>query len=197
MNPDQLARAAAALDVWFDPGPGGYRAPGCETYDHRQLESMHAALEAPTIDAALEAFEVAPGSWLSTPEQDAWNRATMIELREALREPESQAEAPPGEPRPSRQPETGTESPDREGISQLRAYDAGLTGDPGCWVQPIEVYWSPRLDPRSPEYDPEFVDRVEWEAGPYHHEHGADTEFLAGAEREAGPGQDAPDLEPW
>ena len=44
-------------------------------------------------------------------------------------------------------------------MSQLGAYEAGLTDDPGSWVQPVEVYWSPRLDPRSPEYDPEFVAR--------------------------------------
>lgn len=91
MNPDQLARASAALDVWFDPGPGGYRAPGL-TWDQRELESMHAALEAPTIDAALEAFGAAPGSALSTPEQDAWNRAAMTELRQLLsREPGNEA----------------------------------------------------------------------------------------------------------
>lgn len=92
MKPDQLARATAALDVWFDPGPLGYRASGL-TWDERELESMHAALEAPTIDAALEAFGVAPGSHLSTPEQDVWNRAVMIELRQAHREAELQAEA--------------------------------------------------------------------------------------------------------
>lgn len=83
MDPDQLARATAALDVWFDPGPGGYRAPGL-TWDQRELESMHAALEAPTTDAALEAFPGAPGSWLSTPEQDAENRALMGEVRRLL-----------------------------------------------------------------------------------------------------------------
>ena len=83
MNPDQVARATAALDVWFDPGPGGYRAPGL-TWDQRELESMHAALEAPNTDAALEAFGVAPRSGLSTPEQDARNQAVMIELRQLL-----------------------------------------------------------------------------------------------------------------
>jgi hypothetical protein len=55
------------------------------------------------------------------------------------------------------------EDPDRGGMSQPGAYEAGLTDDPGCWVQPVEVYWSPRLDPRIPEYDPEFVAQVEWE----------------------------------
>jgi hypothetical protein len=94
VNPDQLARATAALDLWFDPGPNGYVAPGCGTYDQRELESMHAALEAPTVDAALEAFGVAPGSWLSTPEQDARNRATMTGLRQILsREPGNEARA--------------------------------------------------------------------------------------------------------
>jgi hypothetical protein len=51
-----------------------------------------------------------------------------------------------------------------------------LTDDPGSWVQPVTVYWSPRLDPSSPEYDPEFVARVEWE--------------------EPSPGQDGPEWEP-
>ena len=93
MNPDQLARATAALDAWFDPGPGGYRATGL-TWDQRELESMHAALEAPTTDAALEAFGVAPGTELSTPEQDTRNRALMTELRQLLsREPGNEARA--------------------------------------------------------------------------------------------------------
>ena len=95
MKPNHLARATAALDVWFDPGPGGYRVPGL-TWDQFELESMHAALDAPTIDAALEAFGVAPGSYLSTPEQDARNRAVMIELRQATRQAESQAEPEAG-----------------------------------------------------------------------------------------------------
>ena len=86
LSPDQQARAAAALDAWFDHGPTGSRAPGQArmTWDQRELEGMHAALEAPTIDAALEAFPGSPGSPLSTPEQDAWNRQTMAELRQAL-----------------------------------------------------------------------------------------------------------------
>ena len=67
---------------------------------------------------------------------------------------------------PSWQPPPGADSPDRGDMTQLRAWEEGLTDDPGSWVQPIEVYWSPRLDPRSPDYDPEFVARVEWEAGP-------------------------------
>lgn len=48
-------------------------------------------------------------------------------------------------------------------MSQLGAYEAGLTDDPGFWVQLIEVYWSLRLDPRSVEYDPEFAAQVERE----------------------------------
>ena len=57
-------------------------------WDQSELESMHAALEAPTADAALEAFGVTPGTWLSTPEQDVENRALMGELRQRLgREP--------------------------------------------------------------------------------------------------------------
>jgi hypothetical protein len=61
-------------------------------------------------------------------------------------------------------------------MSQLGAYDAGLTDDPGCWVQPIEVCWSSRLDPRRVDYHPDFVARVEWE--------------------EPGPGRDGPESEP-
>jgi hypothetical protein len=83
VDPDQMARAAAALDAWFCPGTGGYRVTGV-TWDRRELESMHAALEAPTADAALAAFGVAPGSVLSTPEQDDRNRAAMIRLRRLL-----------------------------------------------------------------------------------------------------------------
>jgi hypothetical protein len=86
LSPDRQARAAAALDAWFDHGPTGTHAPwqAPMTWDQRELESMHAALEAPTIDAALAAFPGAPGSPLSTPEQDAWNRKTMTDLRQAL-----------------------------------------------------------------------------------------------------------------
>lgn len=96
MTPDDLARATAALDTWFDPGPGGYRVPGL-TWDPGELQSMHAALEAPTIDAALEAFGVAPGSSQSTPEQDVRNRAAMAELRRFLsRVPGNDADAQAG-----------------------------------------------------------------------------------------------------
>jgi hypothetical protein len=83
MTPDQVARATAALDAWYDPGPGGYRAPGV-TWDRFELEGMHTALEAADTDAALAALGVAPGSGLSTPEQDARNRAVMTELRRLL-----------------------------------------------------------------------------------------------------------------
>lgn len=83
MSPDQIARAAAALDAWFDPGPAvPWLAGG--TWDQRELESMHAALEAPTIDAALEEFPGPAGTWLSTPEQDEQNRVLMTELRQLL-----------------------------------------------------------------------------------------------------------------
>ena len=79
MTPDQISRAAAALDAWFDDGSVWAR-PG-RAWDQRELESMHAALEAPATDAALEAFPGPPGTWLSTPEQDEQNRALMTELR--------------------------------------------------------------------------------------------------------------------
>jgi hypothetical protein len=64
---------------------------------------------------------------------------------------------------PSWQPQPGAESPGNGGMSQLAAYDAGLTDDPGCWVQPIQVYWTPKLDPASPEYDPGLAAEVAWE----------------------------------
>jgi hypothetical protein len=64
---------------------------------------------------------------------------------------------------PPWQPQPGAEDPSQGGMTQIAAYDAGLTDDPGCWVQPIQVYWSPRLDPASPEYDPQFADQVAWE----------------------------------
>jgi hypothetical protein len=80
----QLARAAAALDVWFtNPGGSDYRHPD-RVWDSAELAAMHAALEAPNLDAALVVFGVEPGTWLSTPEQDAANRSTMAELRAAL-----------------------------------------------------------------------------------------------------------------
>lgn len=60
-------------------------------------------------------------------------------------------------------PLPGAEDATQGGMSQLAAYDAGLTDDPGCWVQPIKVYWTPLLDPGSPEYDPEFAAEVAWE----------------------------------
>ena len=102
LSPDQLARATAALDLWYDPGPGGYRAPGL-TWGQAELDSMHAALEAPTTGAALQALGIAPGSPLSTTQQDTRNRAAMTELRKQLPSPQpttpgdkqDQAEQPP------------------------------------------------------------------------------------------------------
>jgi hypothetical protein len=93
---------------------------------------------------------------------------------------------------PSWQPQPGAESPGRGGSSQLGAYEAGLTDDPGSWVQPVKAYWSPRLDPSSPEYDPEFAARVEREEpGP------GETQAQAeppgpGAEPGAGPEPELP-----
>ena len=87
---------------------------------------------------------------------------------------------------PSWQPQPGAGDPGQGGMSQLAAYEAGLTDDPGCWVQPVQVYWSPRLDPSRPEYDPEYVARVEWEEpGP-----GED-------QTPAGPHQPRPEPETW
>ena len=55
---------------------------------------------------------------------------------------------------PSWRPHPGAEDPSRAGMSQLAACEAGLTGDPGCRVQPAQVYRDARLDPGSPERDP-------------------------------------------
>jgi hypothetical protein len=56
MTPDQRARASAALDAWYaDGSPSGF--PGRSRAWHQfELESMHAAPEAPDTGAALEAF---------------------------------------------------------------------------------------------------------------------------------------------
>lgn len=64
---------------------------------------------------------------------------------------------------PAWQPHPGGQAPGLGGMSQLAAYEAGLTDDPGCWARKIETYWSPKLDPASPEYSPEFADAVAWE----------------------------------
>lgn len=80
---------------------------------------------------------------------------------------------------PSWQPHA--EDPSQGGMSQIAAYDAGLTGDPGCWTQKIEVYQDARLDP------PEFVDRVAWEEP-------SPAEYQAMAE--APPPQPGPDPGP-
>lgn len=76
-----LARATAALDAWYaDGSPAGSPDVG-RAYDQGELEGMHAALEAPTIDDALKAFPGDHGSWLTTPGQDARNRELMTGLR--------------------------------------------------------------------------------------------------------------------
>jgi hypothetical protein len=81
MTPDHLARASAALDAWYaDGSPAGFPGAG-RVYDQLELESMHAALEAPDTDVALEAFPGPSSSWLSSPEQDAENRQLMARMR--------------------------------------------------------------------------------------------------------------------
>jgi hypothetical protein len=55
---------------------------------------MHAALEAPDTDAALEAFPGPPDSSLWPPEEDAENRELMAQIRQHLGlEPGSEAQA--------------------------------------------------------------------------------------------------------
>jgi hypothetical protein len=91
MTPDQRAPASAALDAWFEDG-SPWSVPGRE-WDQSFLESMHAALEAPDTDAALETF-ARPGTELTTPEQDAENRELMGQIRQLLGlEPGSEAQA--------------------------------------------------------------------------------------------------------
>jgi hypothetical protein len=99
---------------------------------------------------------------------------------------------------PTWQPQPGPEDPGRGGMSQLAAYEAGLTDNPGCWVQPIEVYWSPRLDPRSPEYDPDFAAAAAWEepspaeAQALAESHQSEPEAQAGPEPDAWPEPELP-----
>jgi hypothetical protein len=64
---------------------------------------------------------------------------------------------------PAWQPQPAADDPTQGGMTQLAAYDAGLTDDPGCWTQKVELHQSPRLDPESCEYDPEYAARVAWE----------------------------------
>jgi hypothetical protein len=84
MSRTMTARAAAALDAWYSNPGGDYRAPGV-TWSAGELADMHAALEAPTVDDALQALGAAPDPVLSTPEQDAANRAALTALREWCR----------------------------------------------------------------------------------------------------------------
>ena len=89
MTPDQEARAAAALDLWWPAAP--WTPPG-RTWDAAELEAMNAAIEAPDTDAALRAVGAEPGTALSEPGQDKANRELMAEIRRALREPLSREE---------------------------------------------------------------------------------------------------------
>jgi hypothetical protein len=87
LTPAQTARAWAALDAWYaNPGGSDYKAPGVRErgYEPGELERMHAALEAPTAEDALETFGAGPDPRLSSPGQDADNRALMTALRERL-----------------------------------------------------------------------------------------------------------------
>jgi hypothetical protein len=86
LTTDQLARAKAALDAWYaNPGGSDYRHPDQSGWDPAELAMMHAALHAPTLDAALAALDAQPDPALSSPEQDTQNRALIAELRHRLR----------------------------------------------------------------------------------------------------------------
>jgi hypothetical protein len=81
LSADELARATVALEVWFTNPGDDYRAPGVE-WNEDDLERMHAALDAPTVDAALMTFGAEPGTWLTTAEQDIRNREIMTALHQ-------------------------------------------------------------------------------------------------------------------
>lgn len=125
LTPGQQARAAAALDAWY---AGEYRAPGV-AWDAEELERMHAALEAPDVGAALDAFGTAPGSWLSTP---------------VLGDPRRGGEA--------------DESPYDAAVRELKE-ELGLTCAPGRllavdWVPPRRARGNPRPSPKSAPSQP-------------------------------------------
>ncbi|GAA1616414.1 hypothetical protein GCM10009789_83010 [Kribbella sancticallisti] len=84
LSDDQLARAAAALDLWYsNPGDAPYRASGV-SWSLDELQRMHTSLEATSELAALEALGAEPDNELSTPEQDQQNLAMIAELRARL-----------------------------------------------------------------------------------------------------------------
>jgi rubrerythrin len=78
---EEQLRARVALEVWFTNPGDDYRAPGVE-YDQDDLEHMHAALAASTVDAALVAFGAEPGTWMTTTEQATRNREIMTAIHQ-------------------------------------------------------------------------------------------------------------------
>lgn len=85
LTPRERARATAALDAFYaNPGGSDYRVPGF-AYSPEAVARMHAALEAPDLDAAVLALGVEPDPVLSTPEQDRENRALLGDVRDRLR----------------------------------------------------------------------------------------------------------------
>lgn len=84
LTPGQLQRAAAALDIWFtNPGGSDYRVPG-HAWDQDELLTMHAALEAPTLGAALQVFLGEVDADIITPKEEAQARRRMAEVRRRL-----------------------------------------------------------------------------------------------------------------
>lgn len=81
LTPDQQARAAAALDAWWECDRAFCAGRPWNQYE---LREMHAALEAPDTLAALLVLGADPGTPASTPEQDAGNHATMSRIRQLL-----------------------------------------------------------------------------------------------------------------
>ena len=59
---------------------------------------------------------------------------------------------------------TADEAAELGGMSRLRAWEAGLTADAGCWTQPVRrTIRDPRLDPASPQYDEEYKNELDQE----------------------------------
>jgi hypothetical protein len=84
-------------------------------------------------------------------------------------------------------------------MTQIAAYDAGLTDDPGCWIQKIDLL-DPRLNPDSPEYDPGYAAEAAWEEPSPAEQLTMDQARQAEPEPQAGPEHDPwlePEHDPW
>ncbi|HVT67214.1 MAG TPA: hypothetical protein VHF26_05660 [Trebonia sp.] len=93
------------------------------------------------------------------------------------------------------QPPPEAEDPSHGGMTQLAAYHAGLTDDPGCWARKLELYWDPRLDPGSPEYDPQLAAEVAWEEPSPAEAQALDAQHQPDTQPQPGPEPDGPEPE--